>query len=244
MTKLILQRFVGGRREIPMPISYSMTLANSPGSCSLSIAESHSALRASAGGCKQRISEQPGRAPVRFATSPLELSNIRQLRYSVYVEEQGRAMGAANHQTRELEDEFDSSALHLYVTRDREVAACVRIHLGDIPSDLAGQLEIGQFQDTYNCFVSKLIVRKAFRNTTMTARMICAVYSLARDHGAQRVFCTAFPHLVALYERLGMRAYKGMHMDKDFGPHFAMVGSINSFHSPNDVAITTREAGQ
>jgi hypothetical protein len=38
------------------------------------------------------------------------------------------------------------------------------------------------------------------------------------------MFCTTFPHLVPMYQRLGMKTYRGMHTDPDFGPYYALVG--------------------
>jgi hypothetical protein len=40
---------------------------------------------------------------------------IYRLRYAVYVEEQGKALSAADHRRRELTDAHDQTALHLYM---------------------------------------------------------------------------------------------------------------------------------
>jgi N-acyl-L-homoserine lactone synthetase len=169
---------------------------------------------------------------IRFATSPCELSSIRRLRYSIYVEEQGRDLISANHETRELEDQFDHGALHLYVARAKDIVACVRIHLGQIPAALAVPLNLSQFRECgegKDCFVSKLMVRQSERNKAITGRLIQSVYSIARERGVARVFCATFPHLVSFYERVGLQAYNEVYIDKELGPQYAMTASIDSF---------------
>lgn len=167
-----------------------------------------------------------GALGVRIADSAEELRQIFRLRYRVYVQEYGRLASKANHVDLSLQDEHDESAIHLFVTSQGETIACVRLHLGGIPDGLATPLELERFS-AYSlrelALVSKLMVRVDFRRSTAIARLGRTLYQMARATQIKAGFCTTFPELVPLYERIGMKSYKEMYADPDLGPHYAMV---------------------
>jgi GNAT superfamily N-acetyltransferase len=102
----------------------------------------------------------------------------------------------------------------------------MRMHVGTIPADLAAPLDLRTFPEFHGaglCFVSKLMVRKEHRSSTVAGRLVRAAYLIARRSGIQAAFCTTFPHLVPLYERVGFRSYLPMYIDAELGPHFALV---------------------
>ena len=74
--------------------------------------------------------------------------------------------------------------------------------------------------------VSKLIVQSAHRHTTVFGRLLGAVHKLAINSGVRTLFCTTFPHLVPMHRRMGFRSYRDMHLDPDFGPHYALAGPV------------------
>jgi len=172
---------------------------------------------------------------VRVATTPGDLLRIFALRYEVYVEEHGRLVAKADHVRRQLRDRHDETAVHLSVDVAGELVACARLHLGGIPSGLAAPLGLWRFHGlppAHVGFVSKFMVRRDHRGSTVAARMMRAVFLLAREQRTQALFCTTFPDLVALYERAGMAPYGSQYIDLDLGPHHAMVGLMDACDAP------------
>src|ERR1051325_533651 len=158
---------------------------------------------------------------IHMASTSRELDAIRRLRYAVYVEEEGRTLAGADHVGRKLGDEFDNGAIHLYIEAGGEVVACVRMHIGVIPEALAAPLQLTRFcgrTPGTDCFISKLMVRKDHRGTLAAVRLMRTMCAVCLQYGIQTIFCTTFPHLVALYERVGLHCYTAMYQDKDFGP--------------------------
>jgi len=163
---------------------------------------------------------------VHIATREAELSSIYRLRYAVYVEELGKTVAAADHRTRRLTDVHDETAVQLYLEAGGEIAGCMRMHVGYIPALLAEPLDLPRFTDFQGadlCFVSKLMVRKDHRKSTVAARLMSAGFAIARMNAVKAAFCTTFPHLVPLYERIGFESYNPMYTDPELGPHFALV---------------------
>ncbi|HJV95160.1 MAG TPA: GNAT family N-acetyltransferase [Albitalea sp.] len=132
----------------------------------------------------------------------------------------------ADHARRQLRDPHDETAIHLMVEVDGELAACARLHLGGIPAQLAAPLDLWRFHGwspTDFGFISKFMVRRCHRGSTVAARLMRAFFAFASERRARAVFCTTFPDLLPLYERAGMRAYGAQYRDPDLGPHHAMV---------------------
>jgi predicted GNAT family N-acyltransferase len=173
---------------------------------------------------------------VSLASTRQELDALRRLRYEVYVEEEGKTLASANHETRQLCDSCDENAIHLYIAEAGEVVACVRVHAGVIPESLAEHLELGKFPDArqgHDCFISKLMVRRDHRGSMAAVRLMRAIYTIAEQLGIAMVFCTTFPHLVALYQRIGLEPCGDMYEDRDFGAHYALAARLRglAFHS-------------
>jgi N-acyl-L-homoserine lactone synthetase len=163
---------------------------------------------------------------VRRARTQTELRTIWALRYQIYVEEYGRLVGSADHGSRLLRDSHDDSAIQLMVASAGEVVACARLHLGGIPHELAAPLELWRFHGWSSanvCYVSKFMIRHDHRRSTLAARLMRALFSLARERQAQALFCVTFSALVPLYERAGMAAYGAPLVDADLGTGRTMV---------------------
>ena len=167
---------------------------------------------------------------VQIACTSDELEAVGRLRYTVYVEELGKTLAFADHLRRQVRDVHDADALHLFVAAGGEMVGCVRIHANAVPQVLADPLELWRFHcETSRDFalVSKLIIHPAHRHTTVFGRLLRAVHKLAINSGVRTLFCTTFPHLVPMYCRMGFRNYREMHLDPDFGPHYALAGSVS-----------------
>lgn len=177
---------------------------------------------------------------VMVATTPEELQRIQRLRYEVYVEEEGKTLSCADHTARTLGDSHDEDAIHLYMIEAGEVVACVRLHAGFIPQALTEPLELERFPGCgagHDCFISKLMVRKNYRGSMTFARLMRAIHAIAEGLGINMMFCTTFPHLVALYGRIGFESYRGVYLDKDFGPHHALAGRLKDFRFQREVLL-------
>jgi predicted GNAT family N-acyltransferase len=165
------------------------------------------------------------RLKVKLATRDEELSEIRRLRYAVYIEEEGKVMECANPETRELGDANDDNAIHMYVADAGEVVACVRVHARHIPGGLAENLELERFAGCgqgHDAFISRLMVRKDHRGSMAAVRLMRAILAIAEGLDIEMVFCGTFPHLVSFYRRIGLVAYRA-YQDHEFGPYHSLA---------------------
>jgi predicted GNAT family N-acyltransferase len=176
---------------------------------------------------RQDVSIAPS-LPARVTVARLapQLASIWRLRYDVYVAEQGRTVRGADHQSKQLADEFDAGAVHLCIERDAVTLAAVRLHLGPVPEGLAAPLKLDQFRGLRPrdcCVISKLMVRREARGSRATIDLLRALYRICLAARMKAVFCTTFPDLVRLYSRMGFEAYGGDYTDSSFGPHHTLV---------------------
>ena len=166
---------------------------------------------------------------VHQARNEVERMNLFGFRYRILVDEMEVDVSCADHKQRLIRDEDDETAIHLFLTHNGQVQACLRLQLGRSWDQLADKL------DTYGLapftsygpdalsFTDMLLVAPAWRASPMPALLLGAAYKISRGSGALFDFCHCAPSLVGLYQKLGYRRYTGNFSDRDFGLQVPMV---------------------
>ena len=136
-----------------------------------------------------------------------ELQQVFRLRYDVYVEELGATMEHADHQHKALHDEWDATADIIGAWHNDELVGCVRLNCSDT-TDVTEYEPFLHPLAKKTCKVSvgsKLVVAKAFRGTSLGARLCKAIYAQMHIRGAQLCYLTCRGNLVEMYRRFGWR---------------------------------------
>jgi predicted GNAT family N-acyltransferase len=168
---------------------------------------------------------------ISIADSDEAMRCIYRLRYEIYIEEQQHKFAEADHNARHFQDRHDDSAIHLCSWRDKSLLACIRFHLGHIPSELAVPLHLERFPNLnlQRCaYASRLIVRKDARGTRSAYALMRRGRDFLKAKGMDTLFCTAFPKLVSFYAHLGLVPYTGPFLDPQLGIGIAIAGSLHS----------------
>lgn len=180
-------------------------------------------------GATAKKRDQVRRFRVHQAQNEVERMNLFGFRYRILVDEMGLELGAADHRQRLVRDEADKGAIHLFLTHDSQVVACLRLQVGQTWDQLTDKL------DTYGLapfasygpgalsFTDMLLVAPAWRTSQMPALLLGAAYKISRRGGTVFDFCHCAPSLVSLYQKLGYRRYTRNFTDPDFGLQVPMV---------------------
>ena len=167
---------------------------------------------------------------VRFAVTGEEFQAVYQLRYKVYVESMGRLSDKADHDSKELHDEYDKTARALIAIKDGIPAGTLRLFWGgDAPfsqsmvkayhlTPFLKQLEANQI-----CIVERLMVGEKHRGSTTALRMYKEVMSFVLDHQAEVVLLDCEPHHLSSYLKLGFRPFAEAYAYPGIGPVIPMA---------------------
>jgi hypothetical protein len=169
---------------------------------------------------------------IRFATAADDFEAIYRFRYSIYIEEMGKPMPGADHERRELRDELDACATQLFIERDGEIAATIRIVWGSdgIPesyTDWYGLDDFGEFPAPVFSFTGRMMVAQKFRNGPFSLVLAREAYRLGCERGIVFDFIHTTPPLIPFFERLGHRRYKDNFLDPDLGPRTPMALALS-----------------
>jgi CRP-like cAMP-binding protein len=176
---------------------------------------------------KQR--EQARRFQVHQATNEVERMNLFGFRYRILVDEMGLELSAADHKQRQVHEPDDDTAIHLFLTHNSQVQACLRLQLGQSWDQLTDKLDtyglapFASYGPSALSFTDMLLVAPAWRTSQMPALLLGAAYKISRRAGAVFDFCHCAPSLVSLYQKLGYRRYTRNFTDPDFGLQVPMV---------------------
>ena len=183
---------------------------------------------------------------IKIATTDAERNAIFRLRYEIYVEEMQIFGAVADHTLRMLADIHDPTARLMYATVDGEIVATLRLNLGkDAPFT-------DEFKETYNLdrfrqemtdeqimILTRFMVKKEHRGSSIAFRMIAEVAQLGLDEGIDVALCDCQPHLIRYYTRIGFRNYEcPVYNDPEFGIMVPMafvygdVDYLKSIRSP------------
>lgn len=151
---------------------------------------------------------------ISVAESAEEREAIFRLRYQIYVKELGIYGHKADHERQLLRDEFDEGARLLYASKDGNVVGSLRFHVGadgPLPEPYRQTYDTARFQDlvpeTRMGVMTRFMLAPEQRGSTLTFRLILRCFQEQIDAGVLMSFCDCEPHLVTLYNSLGLRAY-------------------------------------
>jgi len=151
---------------------------------------------------------------VRFAETDEELRASYQMRYKVYVECMGRFKDKADHECKELRDEYDEVARAVIAVKNGEPIGTLRLFWGgDAPfsPSLIEAYHLIPFLELLDekqiCIVERLMVDEKHRGSTATLRMYKEVMHFVLEHQAEVVLLDCEPHHLNSYLKLGFRPF-------------------------------------
>ncbi|MEP6492097.1 MAG: hypothetical protein ABJF01_05435 [bacterium] len=180
--------------------------------------------------CTADPSWAPAHATVGIVDDASDARRVCQLRYRVYVHEQGKQPDGADWERGELTDSLDSFS-RLWYARDGEtiVGTVAQTIIGadfDL-SRLPAALELDRFPRSNACplgFSSRFAIAPDHRSTWVLPSLARYTYAYGRELGAKFDFMATNPGLVPLFERLGYVRYTASAVcTKDVGLLIPMV---------------------
>ncbi len=177
------------------------------------------------------------RAPVHPGITVQRLRNdderakIFELRYAVYVEEQGKSYSSADTTQRRFTDELDEAPnVEVLAALDcNTVVGTVRWN--SLADDVAfaryrDDLELARFSTIPRARLgvcSRLAVHSEYRNATVRAALFDAIYDIGLRRRSDLCFATCAPRLLRLFRAYGFRRYTEPLWDPTVGKLERMV---------------------
>jgi CRP-like cAMP-binding protein/GNAT superfamily N-acetyltransferase len=174
-----------------------------------------------------------------------ERAAVYAFRYHIYVEEMGLQPPGADHQRRELADEYDPHGVSYALIEDGVIVGSVRCLFIDQlpdPSALIAKFHmepaLAAFGASAITTTSRFMLHPRLRHGTAILRLIQAAYDDARRRGIRLNYGDCSPHMVEFYEHMGYRRYTRAYNDTSFGfklPILMLTGDQMLFahvHSP------------
>lgn len=168
---------------------------------------------------------------IKIATTDKEIKEIVRLRYEVYVEEMGVYTNLANHAERVLTDERDSTDRLIYATEDGVLIGAGSVSMGSdfpISEELRTAYDFPRFEKNVSekgmGAITRLVVKPSHRGSSVPFKLMVAFFEEFEKNGADLIFCTCQPHLLNMYNRLGLRSYDiDVQNDPEFGIMIPLV---------------------
>ncbi len=150
------------------------------------------------------------------------------MRYEVFVHEQHKYKGTADHEKRLLRDPLDETAEHLCLLQNNEIVGSLRQIRGRSNATEAmweqfGLEDFAVFPDEVFGFSGRLMLPQSERGSRGLLKLLHANYVRGREAGTTLDFIICNPHLVRLYEQLGYRRYRKHFFDPDHGYNVPMI---------------------
>ena len=167
---------------------------------------------------------------VRFATTSKELQAAYQLRYKVYVESMGRLRDKADHNSKELHDEYDKTARALIAIKAGTPVGTLRLFWGGDAPFSQSMIKayhltpfMKQLDESQVCIIERLMVCEKHRGSITALRMYKEVMHFVIDHQAEVVLLDCEPHHLNSYLKLGFRPFTGTYDYPGIGPVIPMA---------------------
>jgi CRP-like cAMP-binding protein/N-acyl-L-homoserine lactone synthetase len=181
-------------------------------------------------------------APARTAE---ERAEVYAFRYRIYVDEMGLQPPGADHQRRQLADEYDPHGLSYSLVEDGAIVGSLRCLFIDQlpdPSALIAKFHmepaLAAFGPSAIATTSRFMLDPRLRHGTAILRLIQAAYDDARCRGIRLNYGDCSPHMLEFYEHMGYRRFTRAYNDTFFGfklPIVMLIGDKKLFdqvHSP------------
>lgn len=176
---------------------------------------------------------------VAAAQSAEERAQIYAFRYRIYVEEMGLHPPGADHERRQLADEYDPYGISYALIDDGEIVGSLRCLFVDQVPDPAPLVKKFQMQPALRAFgpsaiatTSRFMLDPRLRHGTAILRLIQAAYDDAHRRGIRLNYGDCSPHMLEFYEHMGYRRYTRAYNDTFFGfklPILMLVGDKELF---------------
>jgi predicted GNAT family N-acyltransferase len=159
--------------------------------------------------------------PIKTAETEQERQRIFRFRYEIYVKEMGKTPDCADNTKQILCDKLDEWAVLLYSEVDGEVVGTVRLNYleGQAYPEHWNQIyRIPFFSKTFGervSIISRMIVAKAWRGSTVSGLLLAALYRKGREMGSRLGFCNCVPSLLDFYEQIGFRRFAPGFIDEN-----------------------------
>ena len=158
---------------------------------------------------------------VHAAQSAAERKRIYGFRYRTLIAAVGGESIHADHKKQILTDEFDDTAVHLFLANDQRIIASVRMNSTatmSLPPEIIERYHLDRFEEfgpTAISLTTQLVAGRNQRQSQAAAVLPGAAYKVARGMESRFNFSACQPSLVNLYERIGYRRHKEDFVDKN-----------------------------
>ena len=157
---------------------------------------------------------------VKLAVTEQEKRYALEMRYEVYVEEMKVFADGADHAQKTLADDYDATARYLIAFAGDEPVGSMRMHWGaDAPfvDEHREAFDTDRFSSLLEpsemIVATRFLLRKKARGGATTLQMMRAIAEFGAQNGVDLIFCDCQPHLISMYEAVGMRPYHGSYND-------------------------------
>jgi hypothetical protein len=155
-----------------------------------------------------------------IATTREEREAAYRIRYSAYIQEQGKPYLDADHNRQLFTDGFDASASVVLVRRPSGPCGTVRANWADsieVRQGFASQFEFWRFEkipDRSISICSRLAILPGFRATIVAKMLFAEIYRLGLRRDTSLCFEVCASTLRPLFERYGFREYLSPYQDQ------------------------------
>ncbi|MGZ5153090.1 MAG: N-acyl amino acid synthase FeeM domain-containing protein, partial [Burkholderiales bacterium] len=177
---------------------------------------------------------------VGSAQTAEERAEVYAFRYRIYVEEMGLQPPGADHQRRQLEDEYDAYGLSYALVEDGAIVGslrCLFIDQVPDPSALIAKFHmepaLAAFGPSAIVTTSRFMLDPHLRHGTAILQLIQAAYDDAHRRGIRLNYGDCSPHMLEFYEHMGYRRFTRAYNDTFFGfklPILMLIGDKELFH--------------
>ncbi|HEV7390573.1 MAG TPA: cyclic nucleotide-binding domain-containing protein [Burkholderiales bacterium] len=176
---------------------------------------------------------------VASAQTAEERAEVYAFRYRIYVEEMGLQPPGADHQRRQLEDEYDAYGLSYALVEDGAIVGslrCLFIDQVPDPSALIAKFHmepaLAAFGPSAIVTTSRFMLDPHLRHGTAILQLIQAAYDDAHHRGIRLNYGDCSPHMLEFYEHMGYRRFTRAYNDTFFGfklPILMLIGDKELF---------------
>ncbi len=187
---------------------------------------------------------------IHIAQTQAEREAIYRLRYEVYVEEMHIFNDVADHEQRMLYGENDAGARLMYAKVGDELIGSLRLNLGkdgQFSNELEQTYDLQRFRSAINddqlLVLTRFMVRKAYRGSQLSFRMIEEVAEICKREQIDVAVCDCQPHLIRYYQRMGFRSYAcPVYNDAAFGIMIPLAFVVRDLAYLDDIRSPLRKA--